>query len=266
MKFIAMALLLLAPVLTSVLAPVLVSVPAFAVTPDEVQALYARGDYEQAARAGEASRMAAGVATAARAVLADEVLRDQPCLSCLQRAESLARQAIALDPHHAFGQVWLAVALGYQARITGAVKARLANTPAQSKAALDQAVKDEPGNAFAVSALGGWHIEIVRGGGSLLARMLYGASEKEALALFDRAARLAPDNVAVHYQIGLSLAGFAADRYRRRIAGELQTAIASPPRTAYEKKMQERASELLALMENRSAFDARVRHYQGFPD
>ena len=254
MRAAALALLLLAPV------------GAFAAAAEEVQALYARGDYEQAARAGEASHTAAGLATAARAVLADEVLRDQPCLSCLQRAEGLARQAIATDPHHAFGQVWLAVALGYQARITGAVKARMANTPAQSKAALDQAVKDEPGNAFAVSALGGWHIEIVRGGGSFLAGLAYGAKESEALALFDRAVKLAPDNVAVHYQIGLALAGFQPEKYRARIVSEFKAAAASPPRTAYEKKIQERAGELLSLMETRDAFTARVRKYQGFPD
>jgi tetratricopeptide (TPR) repeat protein len=254
MKVAALALLLLA------------SVCAAAVTPDEVQALYARGDYEQAARAGEASHSAAGLATAARAVLADAVLRDQPCLPCLQRAEALARQAVALDPHHAFGQVWLAVALGYQARIAGAVKARLANTPAQSKTALDQAVKDEPGNAFAVSALGGWHVEIVRGGGSFLAGMVYGASESQALTLFGRAVKLAPDNVAVHYQIGLSLAGFALEKYRARITAEFKAAAADPPRTAYEKKIQERASELLSLMDSRDAFDLRVRKYQGFPD
>ncbi len=254
MKAALLALLLLAPVC------------AEAVTPEEVQVLYARGDYEQAARAGEASHSAAGLATAARAVLADEVLRDQPCLPCLQRAESLARQAVALDPHHAFGQVWLAVALGYQARILGAIKARMSDMPAQSKAALDQAVRDEPANAFAVSALGGWHIEIVRGGGSFLAGMLYGASEKEALALFDRAVKLAPDNVAVHYQIGLSLAGFQPDKYRVRIASEFKAAAASPPRTAYERKIQERASELLSLMDSREAFAAKVRQYQGFPD
>ena len=61
MKAAALALLLLAPVAAS------------AVTPEEVQALYARGDYEQAARAGETSHSAAGLATAARAVLADAV-------------------------------------------------------------------------------------------------------------------------------------------------------------------------------------------------
>jgi hypothetical protein len=254
MKAAVLALLVLAPV------------SAAAATVDDVYALYARGDYAEAIHAGEASNSAAGLATAARAVLADDVLRDSPCMPCLQRAESLARQAVALDPYHAFGQVWLAVALGYQARITGAIKARIANTPAQSKAALDQAVRDDPGNAFAVSALGGWHIEIVRGGGSFLAGLAYGASEKEGLALFDRAVKLAPDNVAVHYQIGLSLAGFDFKKYQTRIAAEFKAAVASPPRTAYEKKIRERAGELLSLMDSRDAFDARVRKYQGFPD
>ena len=59
--------------------------------------------------------------------------------------------------------------------------ARLHDTPAQSKSALDAAVRDDPKNPFAVSALGGWHIEVVRGGGAWMAGMLYGAHESEAL-------------------------------------------------------------------------------------
>ena len=241
---------------------------AQAATTEEIFALYARGDYEQAVRQGEASHTAPGLAIAARAVLAQDVLGEAPCLSCLERAEALARQAVAADPHFALGQVWLAVALGYQARIIGAVKARLKNSPAQSRAALDAAIADDPRNAFAVSALGGWHIEIVRGGGAFLARLAYGARESEALALFDRAVRLAPGNVAVRYQIALSLAGFNAGKYRARIVTELKASLAATPETAYEKKIQGRAAELLGLMNQdaHDAFDLRVRKYQGFPD
>ena len=54
MKAALLALLLLVPVC------------AFAATAEEVHALYARGAYEQAAQAGETSRSAAGLATAAR--------------------------------------------------------------------------------------------------------------------------------------------------------------------------------------------------------
>jgi predicted Zn-dependent protease len=134
-----------------------------------------------------------------------------------------------------------------------------------SKAALDEAVSDDPKNPYAVSALGGWHIEVVRGGGATLARFLYGATESEALSLFDRAVKLAPGNVAVRYQVALSLAGFDAEKYRARITAELKAATLDTAETAYEKKMQGRAQELLGLMAEREAFDALVRKYQGFP-
>jgi hypothetical protein len=254
MRMALAALVLLAPL------------PARAAATEEIFALYARGDYEQALRLGEASHTAPGLAVAARAVLADEVLRETPCLACLERAEALARQAVAADPHFSLGQVWLAVALGYEARIIGSVKARVKNSPAQSRAALDAAIADDPKNPFAVSALGGWHIEIVRGGGAFLARLAYGARESEGLALFDRAVRLAPANVAVRYQIGLGLAGFDAEKYRSRIATEFKAALAATPQTAYERKIQGRAAELLGLMNAQEAFDLRVRKYQGFPD
>jgi hypothetical protein len=245
----------------------LASATARAATDDDIFALYAEGQFEQAAEVGEASRSAVGLAIAARAVLADEVLRDSPCLSCLERAEKLARAAVAADPRQAFGHVWLAVSLGYQARIIGMVKARYRDYPAQSKASLDAAVAEDPKNAYAVSALGGWHIEIVRGGGAMLARMLYGATENEALSLFDRAVRLAPSNVAVRYQVALSLAGFDAAKYRDRIMTELKAAVSATAETAYEKRIQGRAQELLGLMTPgaQGEFDALVRKFQGFP-
>lgn len=246
----------------------LLSGAARAATTEEIFALYARGDYEQAAKVGEAAHTASGYAIAARAVLADDVLRDKPCLECLERAERLSRQAVATDPRHAFGQIWLAVSLGYQSRITGVVKARLRDAPGQSKLALDAAIAADPGNPYAISALGGWNIEIVRGGGATLARLLYGAKEDQALALFDRSTRLAPGNVAVRYQIALSLLGFDADKYRARILTELRASVAGEAATAYEKEIQGRANELLGLV-NRGAQDAlaaRIRKYQGYPD
>ena len=255
MKARALALLMLA-------APM-----AQAATTDEIFALYAKGSYEQAARMGEAAHTAPGYAIAARAVLADEVLRDAPCMPCLKRAEDLARQAIALDPHHAYGQIWLAVALGYQARVTGLVRARLQDAPGQSKAALDMAVADDPRNAFAVSALGGWNMEVVRGGGAYLARMLYGATEAEAVSLFDRAVKLAPGNVAVHYQIALSLVGYDEEKYHARIQAELRAAVAGDAATAYEQKIQDRANDLLGLVNRgpQNMLAAMVRKYQGYP-
>src|SRR4051812_50194923 len=90
----------------------LVPLSAGAATTDEIFALYAKGDYSQAERAGEASHTAPGLAIAARAVLADAVLRDTPCLPCLERGESLSRQAVAGGPPLPFRPAWLGGGLG----------------------------------------------------------------------------------------------------------------------------------------------------------
>ena len=247
------------------LALVLLASPARAA--DALSALYADGQYDAAMRAGEAAHTAPSLALAARAALADAVMRDAPCMACLKRAEADARAAMAADPKLADGPVWLAVALGYQTRLTGILAARWRGAPGQAKAALMQAVRNDPKSPFAVSALGGWNIEVVRAAGAYLARALYGATEAKGLALFDRAVKLQPGNVAVRYQIGLSLAGFDVDRYHDRILGELDAAMAAPAQTAYEKFIQARAAALSALLKagNRIGFDTRVRKFQGYP-
>jgi len=216
---------------------------------------------------GEATGTAAGFAIAARAALADAMMRPQPCLECLKRAEAYARRAVAADRGAADGHVWLAAALGYEARIVGLVRARLDNDPAQAKANLDEALKAQPDNAYALAALGGWNVEIVRAGGKFLANKLYGASIEQGMTLFDRAVRAQPRNVAVRYQIALSLAGLNPVTHRSRIDSELEAAIHAAPETAYEKFVQGRAAELLMLLKrnDRDAFETKLRSFQGYP-
>ncbi|HWY61683.1 MAG TPA: hypothetical protein VNW15_07255 [Rhizomicrobium sp.] len=235
---------------------------------DELYSLYAGGNYEEAMRAGAAAGTSEGFAIAARAALADAAIRPQPCLACLRRAEDFARRAVATDTHEADGHVWLAAALGLEGRIIGMIRARLANSPGEAKDELDAALKDDPRNAYALAAAGGWNIEIVRAGGGFLARTLYGARETDGIALFDRAVEAAPGNVAVRYQIGLSLAGYKPELFRGRIAQELEAAIADTPQTSYEKFIQARAAELLALQRKNDpdAFAVKVRKFQGYPD
>ncbi len=230
-------------------------------------ALYAQGRYEEAMHQGAASGTAAGLAIAARAAMADAMMKSAPCLECLKRGEAYARRAIAANRDTADGHVWLAAALGYEARILGLVRARFDNDPAQAKEHLDVALMLEPENAYALAALGGWNIEIVRTGGRFLARKLYDASLEQGLALFDHAERAAPRNVAVRYQIALSLAGLDSEAQRGRIESELEAAIHAAPETAYEKFVQSRAEELIILSKraDHDAFDEKVHAFQGYP-
>jgi hypothetical protein len=246
------------------IALLLMATPASA---DALYSLYAGGQYDEAMRAGADAKTSEGFAIAARAALADAAIRPQPCLECLRRAEDFARRAVAADSRDADGHVWLAAALGLEGRIIGMLRARLADSPGKAKEELDAALKDDPGNAYALAAMGGWNIEIVRAGGAFLARALYGAREADGMALFDRAVKAAPGNVAVRYQIGLSLAGYKPDIFGARIAQELAAAIADTPQTAYEKFIQLRARDLLALLNknDRDSFAARVHKYQGYP-
>jgi hypothetical protein len=175
---------------------------------------------------------------------------------------------VAADGGQADGHVWLASALGLEGRIIGVIRARLAGSPGEARENLDAALADDPRNPYALAALGGWNIEIVRAGGPFLARTLYGAREAEGLVLFDRAVAAAPGNVAMRYQIALSLSGYAPETFHVRIAAELAAAVGNAPQTAYEKFIQNRASELLALLNGHdpAAFAAKVRAFQGYPD
>lgn len=228
---------------------------------------YAEGKYDAAVKAALLRGDGHGFADAARAALADEASRDQRCLSCLQRAESYARKAMVVDPKLADARVYLAVSLGLEARIEGYDLARRKGYAGEAKAALEEGRALEPANIWVLAGLGGWNIEVVRGGGKVLAYVLYGATLERGLALFDAAFRQAPDNIAIRYQYGLTLAGYDPERFRSTIETTLTRAIAVHAGTAYERLLQKRASELLSLLRkgDNDGFAAQVRRFEGYP-
>lgn len=229
--------------------------------------LYAAGRYADAMKAGAAAADAQGYLTATRAALADATTRPAPCLDCLRHAEALARKATAADPHLAEAHVYLAVAMGYEARVVGPVWARAHNYPGRAKDELDAALAIDPKSPWALGALGGWNIEIVRTGGDTLANWLYGATVDNGLAAFAAAFKAAPDNLSVRYQYALSLCGYDADRFGREIRDAFARIAKEKPATAYESLARARATELAGLLNkgDRDAFNARVRLYQGYP-
>ena len=234
---------------------------------ETAHALYVAGKFADAENVGVAEGGAAGFALAARAELAAEAMRPEPCQPCLERAEELARRAVNADPKVPEGQVELVAALGFEARLMGPLKAHFRGMAKEARLHIDAALAQYPDNAWALAALGSWNIEITRNGGSALARWLYGASIGAGLEAYRKAMAVAPDNLVVRYQYALSLSGYNRDAYRDTIESALARAIADTPQSAYEAFAQKNARELLAALKvgDVKSFDQLVRHDQGFP-
>lgn len=233
---------------------------------EDALSLYRAGKYEAAISAAVAQSDAVGFALAARAALGD-ALTQNPCLSCLQRAEGFARKAIAADAHLPDGHTYLAVSLGYEARIIGTVRARIARYAEESKANLDAALANDPRNVLALMALGGWNIEIVHSGGATLANLLYGATVTKGKTYFEAAFKEAPGNMVARYQYALGLGGLDLKAYRPEVRDALTRASNGTSMTAYETFIQGRARELLAVLNKNDAdeFTRLVRRDQGYP-
>src|SRR5258705_4484730 len=228
--------------------------------------LYRAGNYEAAVAAGEAEGSGQSLAVAARAVLAEANLRDVPCMPCLKRAEALARRSIALDTKHPEAFVYLAATLGYEARIVGSLRARFARYPEQAKEAIDRALLVAPNDSWSLAAAGTWHIEVVRNGGSLLARVLFGARLETGEDYLRRAVAAEPENLVIRFQRALLLSG-DFDMNRETVISELAAATMTEPRTAYERALKARAARLLDLIHaNRpKEYMTLVNRYQGYP-
>ena len=227
--------------------------------------LYRTGNYEAAVAAGEAEGSGASLAIAARALLADAGLRDDRCMACLQRAEALARRSIALDTQHPEPYVYLATALGYEARIVGSLRARFARYPERAKEAIDRALAIAPNDSWSLAAAGTWHIEVVRNGGSLLARTLFGARVETGEDYLRRAVAAEPENLVIRFQRALLLSG-NLEVNREAVTADLAAATMTEPRTAYERALKTRAARLLDLIRTsrRVEYMALVNRYQGY--
>jgi hypothetical protein len=240
--------------------------PAAAPAVSSPDGLYARGDYLAAAEAGAAAGGGAGFALAARATIAEETLRDAPCIECLHRAQAFARQGIAADPNDAEGYIELAASMGYEARLIGMMRARIANYPKEAKDAIDKALMLAPNDPWVLSAAGGWNIEVVRSGGSILGGMFYGAHFDDGVALYRKAMSADPDNLVVAFNYALSLTSYDFEDKRTEIIAVLESVARGSPRDAYAQAMKKRAATALALLlqDRRDEYRALAQHYLGF--
>lgn len=249
-----------------ILAACLASAPACA--SDTPLTLFLAGHFARAEAAGVAENDAQGLAVAARAVLADAMMRDEPCLVCLKHAEDISRRAIAADPKQPEGHIYLAAAMGYEARIIGDLAAQARGYASAAKQQLDTALANDPNDPWALAALGSWNIEIVHSAGATLANWLFGAKFAVGQDYYAKALALAPTNPVLRYQYALAMAAYDLPTYRQDIEEQLARAVAAPPDSAYGTFVQDRAQTLLETLRGGDLDHAQrlVKHDRGYPD
>lgn len=218
----------------------------------KADALFLAGDFHAAAERAAGLDTADGLALAARATLVElDYLTTGPARTpLLDRAESFARHALALNAHHVEGRLHLAIALGHRARVRGAMEAHILGFADEGRSLLDSALAYSPDNAWCHALLGAWHLEIVRYGGGPLGDLFYGADVGQGLAHFARAFELAPENLLLHGEFAVALLALDPDAHGLEAAGHLNEALQIEAQSAVDHLAQARAGVVLSLLKS----------------
>ncbi len=103
--------------------------------------------------------------------------------------------------------------------------------------------------ASAYLSLGRWNAELVGALGPFMARILYSARKKDAVASFERALELSPDLKAAPLEYALGILALDEIKYREKARGLLMRAIKLPARDAYERLLHTQAVERLQALD-----------------
>ncbi len=218
---------------------------------------FVEGHYLRAAAAAELGGTADDLAFAARSLLA--LCMTGPSTidaDVLDRAYQDAAKAVSLDRGHVEGRLQLAIAASLQTRSMGLMEANRSGLGKLGKLLVDSVLEDDPDNYYAHGFAAVWHVEVRRRAGGLGA-MMVGADVGDAREHYAEAARLAPDDIGVHWSFGRALVALDGRKYRKAAEAALEAAIAAEADDHVEQVMRARAVRLLeVLRRDRDAAEA----------
>ena len=228
--------------------------------PPDLAAMFASGQYLEAAERAEVADTADDLAFAARSLLARCMTGEhEPDAAMVDRAASDAREALKLDPDHEEARLQLAIALSLKSRTMSLMDAWYAGYGGDGRKLAEDVLAIDPSNYYAHGFLAVWNVEVRRRGGVLGAGLLK-ASVEAGWRQYEEAARLAPDDVGIHWQFARALVALDAGRYGDEAAVILDRALAATAGDHVEMVMQARAAHLAeALKGNRRSAQALAR-------
>ncbi|WP_291427928.1 hypothetical protein [Deinococcus sp.] len=218
------------------------SVTASAQSVQAATSLFDQGKWQEAAAAAAALNSSEGFALAAKATtFGSALVPDNQKKALFEKAQGLAKQAIAKDKNNADAYFETARAQGRLAQFSGILQSL--GLAGEVKKNLDTAIKLDPKLAGSYVALGLWNATLDAKG--FIAVRASGADKNQIIPNFEKAISLEPD-VAIHrieYANALILQGRKADA-----ATQLQKAISIPANTFWEKRDLEAAKATLAKL------------------
>ncbi len=215
---------------------------------------YTEGQFLEAAQIGEHLGTANGLVLAAKSlsIHAHYLAENEEKGPLLIRAIGLAEAAIDLDPGNADAHLQHAQAIGRHAQTVGSFEAASRGYAEKVRASTDQAIAINPELASAYLSRGRWRAGLVDALGTWMAKFLYGARPKQAIADFEQALVLAPHTKEVPWQYALGILTLDPNRYQEKARSLLQRAVAIPARDAYERILDREARELLQRLDTPS--------------
>lgn len=204
----------------------------------------------EAAELAESLETSEGYALAAQALAihGHHFAKDDEQQTLLKHATKLGEEAVRADPQNPDARLQLAHALGRYTQSINLIEALDKGYPEKVREELEVAIRIEPDMAAAHFSLGSWHAQ-ARHRGGIMAGILYGASVKDALAHFERALELAPDDKPTLYQYALGILLLDRNSNYGQARDLLTRAVRTPSKDAYDRIKHELAVTLLEDLE-----------------
>lgn len=163
-----------------------------------IQTALASGQFETAARQGEALGTADGLAAAAEALNAELLLgKAKHGKKTAKRSMKLAEQALALNPDHAKARLQYAIAYGFYGRHVSSFTAWRKNLPPKIWTAAERAESLDPGNPHIDALKGAWHLNMLIKAGRFNVEKKYGANRDKGVTYFKRALAGKPNDMII---------------------------------------------------------------------
>ncbi len=222
---------------------------ALASSAQEARALLTAGDYVAARDIAQSLETAQGYALAAESLSAQILLADVDKINKrAKEAREFAMQALALDPTLYEARLQYALTDGFVTRSANPLTVWRKKLTQKTHANITSFRMAYPEDPRGMALEGAWHLAIIRKAGEKNSKKWFGASLEEGQRFYEEARQRAPRNIVIETNYALALYVLDSDAFGLQAEALLKTVSESAPRSDLERKVQEKASTILAAM------------------